>query len=169
MAHWTEDPKIHALMAHIGKTGATGKPTRSAYVAAQIKRILTQIEPRLAARTSAAQDEKKLTTEYEELMAFAKNRSKLETELREDLRKAKRDSLKENPTSDAGRLDIDAHKKLSDFGKAQEQAIGRIEELKKSLTMRRTSIRRMDDRMKHYRRQVNSLLGQVRKSGKSAA
>lgn len=169
MAHWTDDPKIHALMAHLGKTGATGKPTRSAYVASQIKRILTQIEPRLVARASASLDEKKLTSEYEDLTAFAKNRSKLEIELRANLRMAKRDFLKKNPTSDAGKLDVGAQKKLSEFGRAQERAIGRIEELKKSLTMRRTSIRRMDDRMKHYRRQVNLLLAQVRKSGKSAA
>lgn len=36
MAHWTDDPKIHVLMMHLGKTGKTGKPTRSAFVADQL-------------------------------------------------------------------------------------------------------------------------------------
>ena len=48
MVHWTDDPRLHGLMTHLGKTGKTGKPTRGAYVAGQVSKIMVKIEPMVA-------------------------------------------------------------------------------------------------------------------------
>jgi hypothetical protein len=44
MAHWTDDPKLHGLMTHLGKVSQSGKPTRGAFVAEQVSTIMIKIE-----------------------------------------------------------------------------------------------------------------------------
>ena len=169
MSHWTDDPKIHALMTHLGKVGATGKPTRSAYIADQINRLLVQVETRLGERRAAAKEEEQLSAEYERLTLFVKERGKRENELKASIQEAKRDLLSQNPNADTRQLDLDAQKAVQEFEDAQEKAVDQIEDLAKSVTMKRTTIRRIDDRIEHSRKQVYALLAQAQKGGQSAA
>jgi chromosome segregation ATPase len=168
MSHWTDDPKIHNLMTHLGKVGQTGKPTRSAYVAEQVDLLLVQAESRLSDRRKAAKDEKALTAEYDKLRTFVAERAKRERELHEAIRVAKQDLLSQNPRADTRQLDQDASNAVNEFEDEQEQAVDKIEELTKSITMKRTAMRRLDDRIDHYRKQVYTLIAQLEK-GKSAA
>ena len=56
MPHWTDDPKLHSRMTHLGRTGETGKPTRAAFVAEQVSEIMIKIEPSVAKLRSVSKD-----------------------------------------------------------------------------------------------------------------
>jgi chromosome segregation ATPase len=168
MSHWTDDPKIHNLMTHLGKVGQSGNPTRSAYVAEQVNRLLVQVESRLSDRRKAAKEEETLAAEYDKLRAFVSERVKREKELHESIREAKQDLVSQNPRADTRQLDQDASNAVAEFEDDQEKAVDKIEELTKSITMKRTAMRRLDDRIEHYRKQVYTLIAQLEK-GKSAA
>lgn len=163
MAHWTDDPIIHTLMTHLGKTGATGKPTRSSFVAEQVNNLLVQVETRLAEHRKLQKEADEMNTELETKKKFVAERKKRETELRESILEAKRDLITQNPKADTRQLDQDASNAIAEFEDDQEQAAEDIEELTKSVTMKRTTLRRVDDRIEHYRKQVYALLAQVTK------
>ena len=169
MGHWTDDPKIHDLMTHLGKTGKTGKPTRSAYVADQVNRLLVQVESRMSDHRKAAKEEQSMAHELEETQTFVKERTRRERELRESIEEAKRDLLAQNPRADTRQLDHDGAAAIPEFEDAQEAAGDRIEDLTKSVTMKRTTMRRLDDRIEHYRKQVYELMAQLNKGTSSAA
>jgi hypothetical protein len=169
MPHWTDDPKIHALMTHLGKVGATGKQTRSAYVAGQVGKLMVTVEARMAERRALAKEDEELSAEYERLTMFVKERSKRERELRDSIKEARQEFLGRNPKADTRELDLDAQKAVQEFEEAQEKAPQQIEDLVKSVTMKRTGVRRLDDRIEHYRKQVYALLAQAAKGGQSAA
>ena len=57
---------------------------------------------------------------------------------------------------------------VAEFEDDQEKAVVKIEELTKSVTMKRTAMRRLEDRIEHYRKQVYAAMDQL-KSGQSAA
>jgi len=168
MAHWTDDPKIHELMTHLGKTGKTGKPTRSAFVADQVNRLLVQVESRMAELRKAAKEEADMSAELEKSTLFVKERKKRENELKEAIAEAKQDLVRQNPSADTRFLDQDAARAMQEFEDDQEKAESRIEDLTKSVTMKRTTMRRIEDRVEHYRKQVYGLLNQLR-AGNNAA
>lgn len=162
MAHWTDDPKIHELMTHLGKVGKTGNPTRSAFAAEQINRLLVQVEARLSDFRKAAKEEETMNAELEKAKAFVANRSRLERELQESIAEAKKDLVSNNPNVDSRQLDQDAMNAVAEFEDEQEKAAVSIEELTKSVTMKRTTMRRMEDRIEHYRKQVYGAMNQLK-------
>ncbi len=168
MAHWTDDPKIHELMTHLGKVGKTGKQTRSAFVAEQVNRLLVQVEARLSELRKASKEEEVMNEELETKKTFVAEREKRERELQEVIAEAKRDLLSNNPNADSRQLDQDALNAVAEFEDEQEKAVDRIEELTKSVTMKRTTMRRLEDRIEHYRKQVYGAMEQIKK-GQSAA
>ena len=169
MAHWTDDPKIHNLMTHLGKVGKTGKPTRSAFVADQVNRLLVQVESRMAEIRKASKEEQDLAAELENKKTFVAERNKRDAELKDAIQEAKQDLLSQNPRADTRQLDQDASNAIAEFEDEQEKAVDQIEELTKSVTMKRTTIRRTEDRIEHYRKQVYALIGQLTKGNESAA
>ncbi len=169
MAHWTDDPKIHELMTHLGKVGKSGKQTRSAFVAEQVNRLLVQVESRLAERRKTAKEEELLSAELLDAQTFVKERKKREIELREAIDEAKKDLASQNPNADTRHLDQDALNAMSEFEDDQEKAETQIEELTKSVTMKRTTLRRQDDRIEHYRKQVYAAMAQLSKGDHAAA
>lgn len=169
MAHWTDDPKIHTLMTHLGKVGSTGKPTRSAFFADQVNKLMVQVEERLADRRKFSKEADEMTAELEYKKKFVAERKKREIELRESIRDAKQDLLSQNPKADTLQLDQDAATAIAEFEDEQEKAGDLIEELTKSVTMKRTTLRRTDDRIEHYRKQVYALLAEAAKSARPAA
>ena len=169
MTHWTDDPKILELMTHLGKTGKTGKPTRSAYFAEQVKRLLAQVEGRMAERRKVAGDEQALTAAFEEHKSFVSERIKRENELRQAHLAARHELLTRDPGADTAALNREAAQALAEFNERQRKAGGNIEELTKSITMKRTAMRRIDDRIEHYRKQVYAVLHERENGGSQAA
>lgn len=169
MAHWTDDPKIHELMTHLGKVGKTGNQTRSAYVAEQVNKLLVQVESRLAENRKASKEEEAMNAELETAKTFVAERAKRERELQEVIEEAKKDLVRNNPNVDSRQLDQDALNAVAEFEDEQEKAVVRIEDLTKSVTMKRTTMRRIEDRIEHYRKQVYAAMEQVAKGGQSAA
>ncbi|MDA0233130.1 MAG: hypothetical protein O3C69_06560, partial [Chloroflexi bacterium] len=90
-------------------------------------------------------------------------------ELRESIRDAKQDLLSQNPKADTLQLDQDAATAIAEFEDEQEKAGDLIEELTKSVTMKRTTLRRVEDRIEHYRKQVYASLAEAAKSARPAA
>lgn len=168
MAHWTDDPKIHELMTHLGKVGKSGNQTRSAFVAEQINRLLVQVESRLSDLRKLSKEEETMNAELEKSKAFVTNRPRLERELAEAIAEAKRDLVSQNPNVDSRQLDQDAMDAVAEFEDDQEKSAVAIEELTKSVTMKRTAMRRLEDRIEHYRKQVYGAMDQL-KGGQSAA
>ncbi len=168
MSHWTDDPEIHELMTHLGKVGKSGNPTRSAFVAEQVNRLLVQVESRLSELRKASKEEEALNSELEQSKLFVQERPKRERELQEAISEAKKDLIAQNPNADTRQLDQDGLNAVAEFEDDQEKAADRIEELTKSVTMKRTTMRRLEDRIEHYRRQVYALMEQ-RKGGQAAA
>ena len=158
MAHWTDDPKIHLLMTHFGKTGQTGKPTRSAFFAEQMNRLLVQVEGRLAEHRSASKEEEVLSAEHAKLDDFLKKRKRYEAELYESIKDARQDLLQNNPVADTLQLDAMGKEAVYEFEDAQEKGHDEIVELAKVVTHKRTAVRRIDDRIEHYHKQVFRLL-----------
>ncbi len=169
MAHWTDDPKIHTLMTHLGKVGESGNPTRSAFLADQMNRLLVQAETRLAEHRKLTKEADEMAAELEKKQKFVAERKKRETELREAIQEATRDLLSQNPKADTLQLDQDAANAIAEFEDEQEKAADQIEELTKSVTRKRTSQRRTNDRVEHHRKQVYALLAEAVKGKKSAA
>jgi hypothetical protein len=169
MADWTEDPKIRSLMAHLGKTGSTGRPTRSAYVASHMDRILKHAKTRIAERDGMAKEEQEMSAEYGRLKTFVTERNKREAELRRSLLEVKRHRLEQDPKADALQLDRDAAKVITEFQAEQEKAPEKMEDLTRSITMKRTAIRRTEDRIQHLRKQAMQLLREWQKSRQKPA
>lgn len=123
----------------------------------------------MAEREKVAAEEAALSSEYEALTLFVKERAKREIELREQIRQSKRDFLAQSPGGDTRELDIAGQRAIDEFEDAQLKAIEKIDDLAKSMTMKRTVIRRIDDRINHSRKQIYAFMAQVKKGGASAA
>lgn len=168
MAHWTDDPNIHTLMSYLGKVGESGNPTRFAFIAEKMNRLLVQVETRLAEQRKYSKEADEMAADLEKKKKFVAERVKRERELRESIQEAQRDLISQNPKADTLQLDRDAAEAIAEFEDEQEKAADQIEELTKSVTMKRTTLRRTEDRIEHYRKQVYALLAEASK-GKSAA
>ena len=160
MPHWTDDPKIHELMTHLGKTGKTGKPTRSAFIADKVNVLMLRVEPLLAAQRAAAAEEAEVTREYERVGKIISERKPRQLELEVAIAKARADLLRQNPNANIMALDAESNQAMWDFEDEQEKAEESIEDLKKSVTMKRTAMRRNEDRIENYRKQVFALIDQ---------
>lgn len=169
MAHWTDDPQIHSLMTYLGKVGTNGNPTRLAFIADQMNRLLVQVETRLSEHRRIAKEADDMTADLDRNKKFVAERTALDRELRESIREAQQDLLSQNPKADTLQLDRDAAEAVNEFEDEQEKAAEQIEELTKSVTMKRTALRRTDDRIEHYRKQVYALLAEASKGNKSIA
>lgn len=123
----------------------------------------------MAEREKVAAEEAALSSEYEALTLFVKERAKREIELREQIRQSKRDFLAQSPGGDTRELDTAGQRAIDEFEDAQLKAIEKIDDLAKSMTMKRTVIRRIDDRINHSRKQIYAFMAQVKKGGASAA
>lgn len=168
MAHWTDDPKIHEFMTHLGKVGKTGKPTLSAHIAEQLNRLLVQVEARLSDYRKTAKEAEDMNEELETARTFVAERAKRERELHEAIAEAKQDLISQNPDVDTRQLDQDALNAVAEFEDDQEKAAVKIEELTKSVTMKRTAMRRLEDRIEHYHKQVDVAMAQ-KNGGQQAA
>ena len=151
------------------KVGANGNPTRFAFIADKMNWLLVQVETQLGQQRRRSKEAEELTAELEQKQKFVAGRKKLESELRGSIREAQQDLLKQNPKGDTLQLDRDAAIAISGCEDEPERAIDQVEELKKSVTMKRTALRRTDDRIEHYRKQVYEMLAEASKGNQAAA
>ena len=63
-------------MTHLGKTGKTGKPTRSAFVAEQVSGIMIKIEPRVAELRNVSKEKKGLLAKLDKFQDLIDNKKR---------------------------------------------------------------------------------------------
>ncbi len=147
-------------MTHLGKTGKTGKPTRSAFIADKVNLLMLRVEPLLSAQRAAAAEEAEVTREYERVSAVISERKRRQLELEAAILEAREDLLRQNPNADIMALEAESNQAMWDFEDEQERAEESIDGLKKSVTMKHTAMRRNEDRIENYRKQVFAMIDQ---------
>jgi len=164
MAHWTDDPKIHALMMHLGKTGKTGKPTRSAFVADQVSQIMVKIEPRIAEHRAVTKDIDALEATYAKLTDLIENKKRHAEGITIEFEQAKEDLLSQNPNADVQTFNKDLRQALNELEADYQKAMVDVEDVKQSLRVKLSTRRGLEDRMETYRKQVFKHIDQLIKA-----
>lgn len=164
MAHWTDDPRINALMKYLGRTGKTGKPTRAAYVAEQVSQIMIKVEPRVSELRIKQAEYDKLFAHYEKRKDLVDHKSRYLDGVKIEFEQAKDDLLSQNPDADISAFTKDLRDALQDVEDDYQKAIADIPALKKSITVKRTNIRSFEDRLEPFRRQVVKQMNQLVKA-----
>lgn len=163
MVHWTDNPRIHSLMTQLGKTGKTGKPTRIAYVAEQVSQIMMKIEPRVADLRAATRDHDALLAKYETFKDLIENRKRHIDGIKIEFEIAKEDLLNQNPDADIAVFKKDLRSALADFDDEFQDAVNGIDDVKKAVTVKRSTTRALEDRMEKARKQVLHQMMQLKK------
>ncbi len=148
-------------MTHLGRKGSGGRPTRLAYLAEKVNYYLVQVETRRPALEAAKASYARLSSEYDQLEEIIRTREIRLRALKRSLDAASREAVKKNPRIDRAALNDETNKALRAFEREHDDAFARITEVRKSVTGKRTAMRRLEDRMDHYRRQVDALLAQA--------
>lgn len=164
MVHWTDDPRIHSLMTQLGKTGKTGRPTRSAYVAEQVSQIMMKVEPRLAELRAVTRDHDKLVALWEEKKDLIENKRRHVDGIKIEFEQAKEDLLEQNPNADIAAFSKDLRLAIADLEEQYQDAMRTVGGVKQSIRVKRSTLRAIDDRMEIYRKQVLRQMIQLRKT-----
>lgn len=164
MVHWTDDPRIHSLMTQLGKTGKTGRPTRSAYVAEQVSQIMMKVEPRLAELRAVTRDHDKLVALWEEKKDLIENKKRHVDGIKIEFEQAKEDLLEQNPDADIAAFSKDLRLAIADLEEQYQDAMRTVGGVKQSIRVKRSTLRAIDDRMEIYRKQVLRQMIQLRKT-----
>ena len=122
MPHWTDDPKLHGLMTHLGRTGKTGKPTRGAFVAEQVSQVMIKIEPMVANLGKVKKEYDGLHLVLDKMQDLIANKKRHAEGIKIEFDQAKEDLLSQNPNAD-----IDAFNK--DLRQALEISMSNIRRL----------------------------------------
>jgi chromosome segregation ATPase len=169
MAHWTDDPKIHSLMTYLGKTGKTGKPTRSAYVAEQVSQIMIKVEPRVAELRGVQKDHDQLMVQLEKYQDLIENKKRHIEGIKIEFDQAKHDLLSQNPNADIDAFNKDLRQAINDLEEDFKVAVSSIDGVKQSIRVKRTTIRGLEDRMEMYHKQVLKLISQLEDAARAKA
>jgi SMC interacting uncharacterized protein involved in chromosome segregation len=144
-------------MTHLGQR-VDGKYTRKSLAAEKANEFLVQVEKRRSDLAAINSEIKKLTAEYEEMTRTIKDRDGNLADLKRSVAEAKEDLLRQNPSADVDRLNHDYEVLVSDFLKRYSYAQAHIEEMKQTLTVKLSAARRHEDRIEHYRKQLETVL-----------
>jgi chromosome segregation ATPase len=169
MADWTDDPKIHTLMTYLGKTGESGKPTRAAFVAEQVSQIMMKVEPRVADLRAVNKDHDALVATYDKYKDLIDNKKRHAEGIKIEFDQAKEDLLSQNPNADVNAFNKDLKEALSGLEDDYQKALAGVDELKQSITVKRTTIRGLEDRMESSRKQVMKQISQLMKPKQQAS
>ena len=148
MEHWTDDRRIHSLMTHLGRTGKTGKPTRSAFVAEQVSQIMIKIEPRVAELRSVSKEKDGLLAKLDKFQDLIDNKKRHAEGIQIEFDQAKEDLLNQNPNADIDAFKKDLRSAIEDLEKDYQNALASIEAVKQTIRVKRTTMRGVEDRMK---------------------
>ena len=64
----------------------------------------------------------------------------------------------QNPQADRAMLDRQGQAMLDEFEKGHKQALVRVEDMRQTITLKRTAARRHEDRIDFYRKKVDVML-----------
>lgn len=151
-------------MTQLGKTGKTGKPTRSAYVAEQVSQIMVKVEPRLAELRAVTRDHDKLVALWEEKKDLIENKRRHVDGIKIEFEQAKEDLLEQNPNADIAAFSKDLRLAIADLEEQYQDAMRTVGDVKQSIRVKRSTLRAIDDRMEIYRKQVLRQMIQLRKT-----
>ena len=163
MVHWTDDPKIHSLMTQLGKTGKTGRPTRIAFVAEQVSRIMMKIEPRVAELRTVTKDHDELVALWEKKKDLIANKSRHADGIKIEFEQAKEDLLNQNPNADIAAFNKDLRQALADLEDDYQSAMKTVDEVKQSIRVKGSTMRAVEDRMEKSRKQVLRQMMQLKR------
>lgn len=169
MADWTDDPKIHSLMTYLGKTGASGKPTRAAHVAEQVSQIMMKVEPRVAELRAVQKDHDELLAKHDKFKDLIENKKRHIAGITIEFDQAKEDLLSQNPEADVDSFKKDLKEAVAGVETDYQTALAEIDEVKQSIRVKRTTIRGLEDRMESSRRQVMKHIAQLMKPKQQAS
>ncbi len=169
MAQWTDDPKIHSLMTYLGKTGKTGKPTRSAFVAEQVSQIMIKVEPRVAELRAVQKDHDVLMVQLDKYKDLIANKKRHADGIKIEFDQAKHDLVSQNPNADIDAFNKDLKQALIDLEADYQNALKSIDGVKQSVRVKRTTIRGIEDRMEMYHKQVRKLISQLETAARAKA
>lgn len=164
MVHWTDDPKLHGLMTHLGKTGKTGKPTRGAYVAEQVSQIMIKIEPMVSKLNAVEKEVDDMLLSLEKMEDLIENKKRHAEGIKIEFDQAKEDLLNQNPDADADAFDKDLKLALADLEADYQKALASVDGLKQTIRVKRTTRRGLEDRMEVYHKQVQRQMMQLMKA-----
>lgn len=164
MVHWTDDPKLHGLMTHLGKTGKTGKPTRGAYVAEQVSQIMVKIEPMVAKFGMIDKEVTELLDTLGKMQDLIENKKRHIDGIKIEFDQAKEDLLSQNPNADIDAFNKDLKQALLDLEDDFQKAVAGIDGLKQTIRVKRTTKRGLEDRMEVYHKQVKRQMSQLMKT-----
>ena len=169
MQHWTDDRRIHSLMTHLGKTGKSGKPTRSAFAAEKVSEIMIKIEPRVAELRSVNKELEGLHAHLEKLQDLIDNKKRHADGIKIEFEGAKEDLLSQNPEADVDAFNKDLRQALNDLEDDYKNAMANIDGVKQKIRVKRTTMRGLEDRMKMYETQVFKYIEQLMKDAEARA
>ena len=169
MDHWTDDRRIHSLMTHLGKTGKTGNPTRSAFVAEQVSDIMIKIEPRVAELRTVNKELDSHLAKLGAMQDLIANKARHAEGIKIEFEGAKEDLLSQNPNADVDAFNKDLRSALADLEDDFKKASKDIDGVKQTIRVKRTTMRGIEDRMKMYENQVFKHINQLMKAAQSKA
>ncbi len=156
-------------MTHLGKTGKTGKPTRSAFVAEQVSAIMIKIEPRVAELRSVNKELEGLLANLGKLQDLIENKKRHADGIKIEFEGAKEDLLSQNPNADVDAFNKDLRQALDDLESDYQQALQDIDGVKQTIRVKRTTMRGLEDRMKMYENQVFKHIEQLMQDAQARA
>jgi chromosome segregation ATPase len=164
MPHWTDDPRLHGLMTHLGKTGKTGKPTRGAFVAEQVSQIMIKIEPMVSKRTAVVKELNALHASLDKKEDLIANKKRHAEGIKIEFDQAKEDILSQNPNADVDAFNADLRFAMTDLEAEFQKALTEVDPIKQTIRVKRTTMRGLEDRMEMYHKQVQKHMSQLMKS-----
>jgi hypothetical protein len=157
---WLEDPRIDRLMTQLGKR-IDGKYTRRSLAAEKINECLVQVELRRKDLDAANREIASLTAEYERLAKVVKDHERNLAGIRQAAREAIEDLTRQNPVADTSGISRDSEAMLAECQREYKAAQPRMDVIRQSITVKKSTARRHEDRINHYRKQVEQLLGEA--------
>ena len=164
MVHWTDDPKLHGLMTHLGKTGKSGKPTRGAFVAEQVSKIMIKIEPMVANFNKVKKEHDGLHEVLDKMEDLIANKKRHADGIKIEFDQAKEDLLGQNPNADIDAFNKDLRMALDDLTEDYKKALAGVDGIKQTIRVKRTTMRQLEDRMEVSHKQVQRQMSQLMKS-----
>jgi hypothetical protein len=156
-------------MTHLGKTGKTGKPTRSAFVAEQVSGIMIKIEPRVAELRNVSKEKNDLLAQLDKYQDLIDNKKRHADGIKIEFEDAKQDMLNQNPDADGTAFNKDLKIALSDLEDDYQTALQSVDGIKQTIRVKRTTERGIEDRMRMYEKQVFQLIEQLVKAAQAKA
>jgi hypothetical protein len=135
-------------MIHLGKTGKTRKPTRSAFVAEQVSGIMIKIEPRVAELRNVSKEKKGLLAKLDKFQDLIDNKKRYADGIKIEFEDAKQDMLNQNPYADVTAFNKDLKIALSDLEDDSQTVLKSVDGIKQTIRVKRTTERGIEDRMK---------------------